>query len=67
VDDIDNARLIRGGSGLAVHSDEYKITDLDESEFELLLTDFDSDPDFQPLQLGLMSDTDAIGRLEGRC
>jgi hypothetical protein len=45
-DKVDSNRLKVAGSGLQ-GSSEYLVTDLDESELELLFLDFDSDDDFK--------------------
>lgn len=73
IDPISNSRLIVAGSGAAVKSSEFLITNLKQPELEVIFLDFDGDPDFKqlvndPLNKGISSMTlmNAMHILEGR-
>jgi hypothetical protein len=68
VSTIPPARLISGAGSGAVGSDEYLITDLGESEFEVLFADdCTTDADVRLLADGTLSPEDALRLLEARC
>ena len=75
IDKIPYHRRHVAGSGSTVHSIEYRIDDLVESEFEILFLDFDlrSDPSFKNLIIdemanpGLNAPSIALSILEKRC
>jgi hypothetical protein len=71
---IDSTRRLTAGSGL-VGSREYKIPDLQESEFKILFLDFAGDTDFDKLKpkpgdptgSPTIPPTDVLRTLERRC
>jgi hypothetical protein len=72
IDQILPSRRAVAGSGSS-GSSEYLVKDLNESEFEILFVDFDSDPDFKTLVVderegtSTTSGSNAMSILEGRC
>ena len=73
VEMITNDRLSIEGSGATVGSWECLVRDLQETEFDILFLDFESDPDFRTLVIderaapGTTSPPDALNMLVTRC
>lgn len=59
-------RLHNAGSGVTAGSSEYLVKDLNESEFEIIFLDFDTDSDFNDLVIAGQA-KDPMAVLKARC